>query len=1222
MCKKSVKPLVILLSFFLIGILTCLGDVQSQTYTTIVRSTEVKPVSTLVAAPVVTAITVDANSNRIRNQFAEGLANATKTQINSILGELPTEDETDSFVITEAVNKASEYLLALLPPIAVFSGNTNYEELMDVGLYPEKDLLAAVIAIKQQTGYYGDLCESGLNEYVTFWIDWNNDSIYAPSELIGVSAINVHDIANELRCSRCNNSYLYYGVTLKIPKPKKKWCINPNLVKVRAILSAGIPHLNPNTLPYYGNVMNRWVQINPLYFILQPIPIPEYLTIQPMITNLEIFPEPIPPIDWNLSTTDLLDPIYTGNVGLSEMIPLDLSEPDLLSDSTLSAVPYNGLNVEEEPIEEMEVPLEELKVMYEGKDVENGRIEYKTLVTEFSKQNTPRTSITFPSAATGTYSLTELASKLTTNTSATSAAIPLANPALLVNSNLVAQYPVLKLLGNTKYEELTYFGLDSSSDTMVAIIHVKRPYGYNGNLCSQGSREYVRFWIDWDCDGFDASDNIGATYVKVHDIEEIPDSGLYYAVRLNFVPKYRRHCNDINVYQARAILSWNVCPGLNPSFTYHWGNIQTRCVQVKPGWLGEGIYPFVDTIGRVQRESIDANGYANGQCGASTAVDAPFGGYITITGHIFNVPDFSQSNNTTIEYSPKVRYKFQYKKDGDTQWLDMLTPLSGQKFSISVTKFNHQAVNQEIITKNIQSTIDSDGFYPYYEDLKYTEAYPITQFVAENKLMHWNTTGLTDGKYQIRMVVKDNSTLIYSDTFYTIDLVLDNTKPFVSVAFDAGLGVCGKISAGTPINGKYTVYDKNIRYYQLWSTCGTSCSGGGTITTGNANVFNDSFSQDTTGFDSCGYSVNLQAWDRTIYNDSYGHRYGYTSEYFCLLDADEQACTSGCEEGQTRQCATDCGIGVETYLNGQWVNCTAPKPQREVCDGEDNDCDGQVDEGLIRTYYRDADGDGYGDPAAGIEACSALSGYVANNTDCNDTDRSVHPQAPEIPCNGKDDDCQGGDSTSPNCTTLVNVGQDSGALDIVETNGRIGTTIQVPVRIQSAPSAVHSLGFEVTYDPDILEFSGFKKTDRGALVKDFSMFEVNVAGPNRLRIGGYDAGNGIAKGASGEIVLLQFTVIGGQDDICYPLGLEALLDEVSDFSSTGGCFTLKSCDGDINKDGKITPSDALIAFRCYLGNGDCPDCVDVNDDGKISPADALCAFQKYLGQPSCLDTVK
>ena len=78
----------------------------------------------------------------------------------------------------------------------------------------------------------------------------------------------------------------------------------------------------------------------------------------------------------------------------------------------------------------------------------------------------------------------------------------------------------------------------------------------------------------------------------------------------------------------------------------------------------------------------------------------------------------------------------------------------------------------------------------------------------------------------------------------------------------------------------------------------------------------------------------------------------------------------------------------------------------EICDGKDNNCDGQIDEGVKSTFYRDADGDGYGDPNVTTEACSAPSGYVTTGTDCDDTDATVHPGATEI-CDGKDNNCDG-----------------------------------------------------------------------------------------------------------------------------------------------------------------------------------------------------------------------
>ena len=78
----------------------------------------------------------------------------------------------------------------------------------------------------------------------------------------------------------------------------------------------------------------------------------------------------------------------------------------------------------------------------------------------------------------------------------------------------------------------------------------------------------------------------------------------------------------------------------------------------------------------------------------------------------------------------------------------------------------------------------------------------------------------------------------------------------------------------------------------------------------------------------------------------------------------------------------------------------------EVCNGIDEDCDGQSDDGLtFLNYYSDSDSDGFGDASANaVSACSPVQGSVTNNTDCNDTDASVYPGATEI-CNNVDDDC-------------------------------------------------------------------------------------------------------------------------------------------------------------------------------------------------------------------------
>ncbi|MEW5801121.1 MAG: MopE-related protein [bacterium] len=331
-------------------------------------------------------------------------------------------------------------------------------------------------------------------------------------------------------------------------------------------------------------------------------------------------------------------------------------------------------------------------------------------------------------------------------------------------------------------------------------------------------------------------------------------------------------------------------------------------------------------------------------------------------------------------------------------------------------------------------------------------------------------------------------------------------------------------------------------------------------------------------------------------------------------DSKDNDCDSKIDEDLTQTCSTACGQGIETCQNGKWTGCTAPQPQTETCDGKDNDCDNQIDEEVKSTYYADNDKDTYGNPSQSIQACSAPSGYVVDKTDCNDTDNRIHPGAPEIPCNDKDDDCVGGDD----CSHIGECVEDnSGTIDIVGTQERVGGEIQIPIRIQSAPGEVNSIGFEVAYDPSILEYTGFEQKD---LVASFDMLNINPSGSGRLKVAGFSATGGIVQGASGDLIHLKFKVKSGQENECYPLQLENLKDHITNFSHSSGCFCIHSCNGDLNNDGEITPLDALIAFKCYLGLLDsCPDYADVNQDGEITPLDALCLFQEYLGQPSCLD---
>jgi hypothetical protein len=86
-------------------------------------------------------------------------------------------------------------------------------------------------------------------------------------------------------------------------------------------------------------------------------------------------------------------------------------------------------------------------------------------------------------------------------------------------------------------------------------------------------------------------------------------------------------------------------------------------------------------------------------------------------------------------------------------------------------------------------------------------------------------------------------------------------------------------------------------------------------------------------------------------------------------------------------------------------------------DGVDQDCDG-TDLTSSGKWYYDSDGDGYGDPNNSLTSPSQPVGYVSTNTDCDDSENSIHPGAAEIDGDGVDQNCDGNDNSSTTPATV------------------------------------------------------------------------------------------------------------------------------------------------------------------------------------------------------------
>lgn len=84
----------------------------------------------------------------------------------------------------------------------------------------------------------------------------------------------------------------------------------------------------------------------------------------------------------------------------------------------------------------------------------------------------------------------------------------------------------------------------------------------------------------------------------------------------------------------------------------------------------------------------------------------------------------------------------------------------------------------------------------------------------------------------------------------------------------------------------------------------------------------------------------------------------------------------------------------------------------ETCNHLDDDCNGLVDDDALEAemWYADADADGWGDPARGVEVCDAPAGHVQiidGVGDCDDTTNLAFPGNDETCSDGLDNDCSG-----------------------------------------------------------------------------------------------------------------------------------------------------------------------------------------------------------------------
>jgi hypothetical protein len=706
--------------------------------------------------------------------------------------------------------------------------NINYEELVCVGLYPEDDLLEAVLEVKLPYGFGTDLCGMGSKEYVAFYIDYGSGWTSAgPAAHVGL-----HNLIF------ANEDHLYYAVRRSFVPADILKCTEPQIVKVRAILSWESLPTGPDYIPVWGNVKEVWVQIRPS------------VKVKPGLMTAEALPQQLDMIDPSLITD-------------APPLPLPFPKPLFSVSGEFEAI--------KEMVDKTVIALEEES--QSGK-VEVQRLDFINLVTENPNYF-------------GSISMASDEPEF----HADIAKLPSSTLQYLANNyalNLSEMKPVFPQNPKTKYEELTCVGLYPEEDLLEAIIEVKLSYGYNGDLCTFGSWEYVAFYIDWGTGS--GWDYIDTARVRVHNIPEAADKVLHYGVQVriqNIIAKLKA-CEIENIVKVRAVLSWNQDPTpYGEDYTPAWGNHLEKHIQIRP-IDGASAVCDIELVNEVHVDEISQSGSDKGYAYDPSdtipplTYNRPFGGVVAVWGN--------------VNICGAVYYRLRFSENNGTTWSDVLDPRTARNPSSWFPTIT-------------RTPVDSDGWFSISEYDTDLSNYSLTP------LIHWRSHG-KNGEVVLKLELADATKSVIFGQSYEVTVHLDNkgiafyefkdtpvSLPMSGVAVkDAGgnFKKCDTFLGNEVIKVYGNFDDEHFRNFTVRVAGGNIATGGHPVADGSfdapvpgiydakgiVGAADNTDGKEIASFDlcsvpqsplkvKCAYSIVLKVWDRSIVGYLKGHGYEY-----------------------------------------------------------------------------------------------------------------------------------------------------------------------------------------------------------------------------------------------------------------------------------------------------------------------------------------------------------
>lgn len=424
--------------------------------------------------------------------------------------------------------------------------------------------------------------------------------------------------------------------------------------------------------------------------------------------------------------------------------------------------------------------------------------------------------------------------------------------------------------GDTSYEELRCVGLDPNTpDTLVGVIHVKKPSGYSGGPCSDGSLEYVTFWGDFDGNGsFETC--LGTASVRVYDLASIPPSGVHYAVRLPVdLAPYRQPCKKgPRVVRIRAILSWNVAaPCANPGHVPTWGNREETLINIPPS--AQAPAGKIAILGGIPVV------YINDITGLTTP-DAVFA-----TNNL--PPDNPDGNLLTADARP-CPFAGRVSVQG--------APLLGYSYKVEVIPSGGGAPTA-VVTKLVLTKQDGTTYEHKADETTLRFNYVDFHDNINGLMAQWNTVG--DGLWVVKLTTFNGAASNALAPAVGVDthlIQLDNTGPEVAIEITTGPGNCGKFGIGPKLEGRFVARDANLRSYSLGvepavntPPVGVPNPGSGLVNT--AIAPGDKWELITKDMLPCGYVIRVVAVDLAIVNSQSLGNWSSHSAGFCLVEPKE-----------------------------------------------------------------------------------------------------------------------------------------------------------------------------------------------------------------------------------------------------------------------------------------------------------------------------------------------